>query len=196
MHSLKRFEDMTAAEWAEHDRQIRALTQGVAAGAAIARWAAMGMPKRAIEVVASGKLSDTDARRLIHGRAVITCLSGNPGTGKTVAACEWLVRRGDGMFVKAASLPRVDRARVPKLLQMRALVLDDLGTEFLDSKGYVSSLLDELIDSRYDAKLPTVITTNLDDKVFKSRYGERLVDRIREAGRFVIIGGASMRGRP
>src|SRR5262249_31101876 len=126
------------------------------------------------------KLLETDARRLVHGDTVITCLSGNPGVGKTIAACEWLLSRRSGLFVKAPSLARIDRAKVPGLLNAHALVLDDLGVEYIDAKGFLSSLLDELIDHRYDLRLPTVITTNLDAAAFKERYGARVIDRIRE----------------
>ena len=75
------------------------------------------------------------------------------------------------------------------------LVVDDLGSEYNDAKGFFSALLDEVIDCRYGAKLPTVITTNLDSSGFSARYGARVVDRIREAGRFINCGNTSLRGR-
>jgi hypothetical protein len=199
MRLVKRFEDMTEAEWREHDRALHEVTASQsAAGAAAARReriAAMKIPPRVLARLAKGDLLETDARRLIVGTAVITVLAGNPGTGKTLAACEWLMNRGRGFFVKTASLARIDRAHMPKLLDAEALVLDDLGMEYLDAKGHLLSLLDELIDHRYDARLPIVITSNIDENVFRSRYGVRVVDRIRESGRFVVIGGTSLRAR-
>ena len=76
------------------------------------------------------------------------------------------------------------------------LVIDDLGAEFNDSKGFFASLLDELIDARYSHKLATIVTSNLDLEAFKTRYGVRIVDRIREAGRFVGCGAESLRRSP
>jgi DNA replication protein DnaC len=199
MRLIKSFEDMSPADWAAHDRQVQATTAREARVAATARRrkriAEMEIPERALEI-AGGELLDTDARRLIQGDAVITVLSGNVGVGKSVAACEWLLQHEKGLFVKAASLARVDRSHVPRLLHTPALVLDDVGAEYLDHRGHLLALLDELIDHRYDGRLPTVITTNLDEHVFRMRYGERIIDRIRELGRFVVIGGVSMRKRP
>lgn len=75
------------------------------------------------------------------------------------------------------------------------LVLDDLGVEYADAKGFFSQLLDRLIDARYREYSPTVITTNLNAADFKQRYGERLIDRLREGGKFVALGNAqSLRG--
>jgi hypothetical protein len=199
MHLIKGFEDMSPADWAAHDHEVRATAAREASEAAGVRRrkriAEMEIPERAL-AVAGGKLLETDARRLIEGDAIITCLSGNPGVGKSIAAAEWLLRHESGRFTKAASLARVDRSHVAKILHTPALVLDDLGAEYLDHKGYLLALLDELIDIRYDARLPTVITSNLDEHVFRMRYGERIIDRIRELGRFVIVGGDSMRKRP
>jgi DNA replication protein DnaC len=194
---LSRFAAMTPADWEAHDRAVRAEREREEAAAAVERRrrkeASMEIPARALRVL-SGALRDTDARRFVQGDATITCLSGNPGTGKTIAACEWLLSREDGLFVTASGLSRIDRALVSRVLKAPALVLDDMGTEYLDPKGFVLSLLDELMDYRYRSLLPLVLTTNLDIESFKARYGARLVDRIRGAGRFVRIGGASMRG--
>jgi DNA replication protein DnaC len=74
-------------------------------------------------------------------------------------------------------------------------VIDDLGSEYHDAKGFFQTLLDEIIDVRYAGKLPTVITTNLDAAGFAAWYGERIVDRVREGGRFIACGNASLRRR-
>jgi DNA replication protein DnaC len=75
------------------------------------------------------------------------------------------------------------------------LVIDDLGAEYSDSKGFFASLFDEVVNARYENMRPTILTTNLDVEGFAARYGERIVDRIREAGRFLNCGAQSLRRR-
>src|SRR5882724_11164612 len=167
------------------------------------RWraiAATGIPPKDLAILRGGKLTPTPATNALAEISALTlvCLSGNPGSGKTVAASNWLATFGGGLFVKAARLSRWDRYdndEMNRLLRAARLVIDDLGTEFQDAKGNFMAILDEVIDVRYDHAKPTVITTNLDAEAFKARYGERIVDRIREAGAFVSLDGGSMRTR-
>lgn len=101
-------------------------------------------------------------------------------------------------FVDAAGLARVNRydaAQVDELVCAATLAIDDLGVEFVDAKGAFASLLDEVINARYGNELRTVITTNLPAKDFKARFGERIADRIREAGIWHEHGGESMRAQ-
>jgi DNA replication protein DnaC len=94
-----------------------------------------------------------------------------------------------------ARMDHFDQKAVDRVAKAHRLVIDDLGAEYQDAKGFFGSLLDEIIDARYTHKLPTVITSNLDAASFKARYGVRIVDRIREAGRFVGCGDKSLRRR-
>jgi len=158
--------------------------------------AAMEIPSRLVDLFRSGPLRETEAMRAIEKPRILV-LSGNPGCGKTVAAANWLFLGRSGLFVKSSRLARWDRyddEAMNKLLRAPRLVVDDLGTEFQDAKGNFDAILDEIIDVRYDNKRPTVITTNLAAEAFKARYGERIADRIREAGRFVSLAEKSMRG--
>ena len=105
-----------------------------------------------------------------------------------------------GRFVKALDLVRAgtyDDAFWTRLKATPFLVVDDLGTEPLDDKGWALANIAALIDARYDSTAKTVITTNLDAGQFKARYGAsdggRLVDRLRESAEFVQFDGASMR---
>jgi DNA replication protein DnaC len=76
------------------------------------------------------------------------------------------------------------------------LVIDDIGTEYSDQKGFVTSFVDGLINERYANLLPTVITTNLRVETFTERYGERVARRVRTVGTFVSIATAPYSGRP
>ena len=134
-------------------------------------------------------------------------LSGSRGCGKTTAAAWWLLQRRaparyvstrPPQFVDAAALtrwPRYDDGRMRELELAAALVVDDLGMEYDDKHGAFRSFVDGLVNARYAKELPTVITTNLPAADFKARYGERIADRIREAGRFVELAGESLRRR-
>ncbi len=62
------------------------------------------------------------------------------------------------------------------LLQTDLLVLDDLGTEF-DTPFYVSTIYN-IINTRINRGLPTIINTNLDYPAIRRRYEERIVSRL------------------
>jgi len=105
----------------------------------------------------------------------------------------------DPVWISAAQLARMDHfdtQEFDRVAKARRLVIDDLGAEYQDAKGFFGSFIDEIINARYSNNLPVVITTNLDVEAFKARYGVRVVDRIREAGRFVGCGNTSLRKRP
>ena len=195
----KRLSEMSADEWKANDEYVRQTVAGQAEAATSAARGDLQMPPRVLGLV-SGELEETPALWAVRdAKPGIVCLSGGPGVGKTIAAGRWLWERGRGRFMKSARLARVnryDRDEMRQLLAQPALVLDDLGTEFVDNKGNFHAIVDELIDYRYDYGLPLVITTNLSGVDFKARYEERIADRIRESGRFVEIAGDSMRRRP
>jgi DNA replication protein DnaC len=146
----------------------------------------------------------------------ILVLSGDPGCGKTFAAVKWIVdyvnddshwpqpgsamqlRGRQPVFVTAAALARWDRYEqepMAKLLRAPRLAIDDLGAEYLDKNGFYAALLDEVLNERYAARVPTLLTTNLPVDEFKARYGERIAGRIRETGTFVACGGVDLRRR-
>jgi hypothetical protein len=184
----------------------------------------IGLPQRALDIVLAG-LTETPALQAVRGPACdILVLASAPGSGKTVAGVarvrdhiaaprNWTPRTDYDdehrrtiphfvgllpVWTTAAALARLDHfsdAALKPYMQARLLVIDDLGAEYLDAKGFFASLFDELLDARYGGKLPTVITTNLDAAGFATRYGVRIVDRIRESGRFINCGNTSLRGR-
>lgn len=192
----------TPEQWQKHDAVVADVYARAAADAAEkVQWrrdkavAEMCIPPRVLGILATA--FDSEARRLLVDAPLVTVLAGNPGNGKTVAACAWLHERPAGLFVAAPALSRWDRynqEKMAKLLSAPALVVDDLGTEYQDAKGHFAAFIDEIVNHRYDHKLPMVATTNLDAADFKVRYGERVVDRIREAGDFRSVASPSFRG--
>jgi DNA replication protein DnaC len=169
-----------------------------------------GIPEHILRVLYDHASQDTQARRLLAEafsktpEPSIVVLSGGVGCGKSCAAAEMAILRS-GRFVTASELSSGSayESQARELEQTKFLVIDDLGCEYIDAKGYFLSRLDSLINARYANCLPTVITTNLpataaaDNPTGKSfrQYGERILDRIRECGRFVNVGGQSLRRR-
>jgi hypothetical protein len=169
-----------------------------ATSARFARILGWGVPRRA--ALAALSCEPNEAIFAVHSLNADRCLLllvGEPGTGKTVAAARWFATLGPArapgdarpLFVSAAELvvwaTWSDEFRAAK--RARALVIDDLGVEYADAPGSVASKLDDLIDARYGSMLPTLITTNLDATALAVRFGDRIVSRIREAGRVVTM---------
>ena len=76
-------------------------------------------------------------------------------------------------------------------LNVRILVLDDLGKEY--GSKYDDTSFDEILRSRYDKALPTIITTNVAREVWKEQYGEAMGSFAHEAFIRVRIKGEDLR---
>lgn len=182
------------AKWEEQDRARRYRDK-------IAKMSrAHGFPVRAIEAAQSADESMPAVSRVAawdpDDRSVLV-LSGKPGCGKTVAATWWAIQQDwSPTFLRASSFAaasRYDKEERSKWLNAGSMVLDDLGTEYADAKGSFLTDLDELIDTLYGNRRSLIITTNLKAEDFRERYGARVVDRIRECGKWESIGGDSLR---
>jgi len=96
------------------------------------------------------------------------CLYGNSGTGKTVLCSIVLIealRKGYTCYFTTVdqyrnALFNKDLELIAQVHNVHFLLLDDIGREHQDSKGFIDSTLDELIRIRTDNLLPTLITTN------------------------------------
>lgn len=178
--------------------------------ARVAAMARTGVPKKERVRYCAGKIDPSTeamrwARRFVdqldkdEPKSMLV-LSGVPGCGKTTAASWVIMERGDArsVFMDVSKLTRWERFKesaMDRLETASILCIDDMGSEFMDEKGAFRSLLDGIINARYNECLPTVLTTNLRSPTFAERYGSRLADRLRESGRFVELESASMRGR-
>jgi DNA replication protein DnaC len=58
-------------------------------------------------------------------------------------------------------------------LNVRVLILDDLGKEYKGA-GFNDASFDEILRSRYDRGLPTIITTNVSREKWENQYGEAM----------------------
>lgn len=73
------------------------------------------------------------------------------------------------------------------------LIVDEVGGEFASENGPWLGVLEEVINARYEDGGVTILTANLEPENLAGRLGERIADRIREAGRVVNCGIASVR---
>ena len=69
-----------------------------------------------------------------------------------------------------------------RLQQTSFIGIDDLGCEPTTIKNYGTDInpVTDLLYRRYDNRSPTIITTNLDRKDIRDKYGDRLADRFNE----------------
>ncbi|MBR3494982.1 MAG: ATP-binding protein [Clostridia bacterium] len=116
-------------------------------------------------------------------------LSGKSGLGKTYllhCIADALMRRGVPCVLTSAfqSLTAFRRAEFDRddadwqsLCEVQVLLLDDLGSEPLYQNVTVEQFY-QLIEQRMQARLCTVISTNLTKEELKSRYTERIASRL------------------
>lgn len=198
--------NMTEEEWAERDRRVAAarnMPVQIVVRDAVAEARKRGVPHLAADIVAAGLVDNpaVDAVREWDASAMkrggILVLAGDKGTGKTVAAAWWAIASG-ARFMRASAFARASRydAGFDALLAEPSLVIDDLGSEFNDGGGSFRVNLDELIDVTYSDYHRLIITTNCTADEFRIRYGERIMDRLRERGAWVGVVGESLRRAP
>lgn len=115
-------------------------------------------------------------------------LWGPCGTGKShlaagvahlVAAAGWRVSYASVpsqlRFLKAGFSDKTADQRMVALQVVDVLVLDDLGAEYhRDPYDYNSAVLFELINARYLANLPTIITSNMPPEDHEARIAARI----------------------
>lgn len=152
------------------------------------------LPARWLRACLVNGLSTTPAleyaREFSKGSDWILVLSGDTGTGKSVAACWWATNVGAG-WISAQELAD-SRVRYDLEIHRPALVIDDLGEENLTQAALAK--ISAAINERYQHRHKTVITTNLTAPTFAVRYQRRIADRIDDGGGFMHIPGGSMRG--
>lgn len=76
-------------------------------------------------------------------------------------------------------------------MNIRVLVLDDLGKEY--GTDYTSAGFDEILRSRYDKALPTIVTTNVPLESWGRKYGEAMESFANEAFIRVPVGKKDLR---
>lgn len=101
-------------------------------------------------------------------------------------------------IVNARDLARVckeDYDEWRNLCYKRMLAIDDFGTEPLEVMDYGNVLypITELLTTRYDRHLFTILTTNLTPSEIRFRYDDRIADRLNEMMGKVIFANSTYR---
>lgn len=88
-----------------------------------------------------------------------------------------------------------DKIEFDRIKNADMLIIDDLGTEpsTIKSFGNEVSPITEVLYNRYDKLLPTIVTSNLNDKEINDRYGVRIADRFEEMFDKIYFSGNSYR---
>lgn len=161
------------------------------------------------------------ARWIVENPTMGLFIYGSPGVGKTLLAAimanEYESRGKRVIFTKVSDFLRNIRATfdkdskmsemevLQKFCECDCLILDDVRPEC--GKKFASEQLFELIDSRYNAQLPTVITSNGTMEEVRDALnnptdvkgtvldGDRIYDRCAETMKVVKIEGESRRRR-
>lgn len=137
-----------------------------------------------------------------HHEAWLT-IQGSSGNGKThLAAC--VVREVVEMYVKEAHwinaavfgsevLDMTFRGGVGNYISTFTspylLVIDDLGVEGVSES--VRTAMYRLINTRWERKLRTIVTTNLTLADISTKLGQQIADRLLRTGRFIKFDGDS-----
>lgn len=131
-------------------------------------------------------------------------LWGETGRGKSYYAgciCNELIRQGIPAYATAE--PRIlndlfnasdKSAFIQKLVKFPLLLIDDFGTA--RNTEYAQEQIFTVIDERYKANLPLIITTNLTPAQFNNPQSiteQRIFDRLKAMGQFIEVRGKNWR---
>ncbi|MDD3192237.1 MAG: ATP-binding protein [Oscillospiraceae bacterium] len=118
-------------------------------------------------------------------------MSGRTGLGKThlsLSIAKSVIENGFGVIYGSAPdfLSQIERERFSRtendlqtlelMLACDLLILDDLGAEF--STTFTCATIYQLMNSRLNKQLPTIISTNLTSQELLKLYGERVSSRL------------------
>ena len=165
----------------------------------------IGQDKQEIAMAACRKLVSAMHAR-VHAPNLI--MIGKPGTGKSHLCC--------GIVLELYKTHRIRRVDLPDLIrEIRAtwhrdseyseetvlnfygaldlLIIEEVGTGA--GTDDERARIFQVINRRYEAMLPTVVVSNLDMAALKLEIGDRVIDRLREGDRsLVVFDWQSMRG--
>lgn len=138
------------------------------------------------------------ADKVLEGECKNVILCGSVGTGKTHlchATVRHIIESTDHFRVQIATITEVIRFYrsswakdskytesevVEKLSTDKLLVIDEMGVQVGSDNEL--NIIFEIINNRYENKLPTVIISNLEKGELVELLGQRIIDRLKEDG--------------
>lgn len=105
----------------------------------------------------------------------------------------WKIRILDARTI--AYMCKSDYAGWEELARLPMLAIDDLGTEPVEIQDYGNILapIVDLLSRRYDSQLFTIVTTNLQPREIRARYGDRIADRFNEMMQKIVFSNTTFR---
>lgn len=173
-------------------------------------WARRGVPQRLIDATLANyeqtlpeqSTALEKVKKWLASDGVFLILAGTPGTGKGHLAVGCMKAHGTGKFITHPDMLSDLRASytmhntvdlVAEWKEAEILVLDEFGVS--PGGKDEAPLLYQVLAGRYDAKKPTIITSNLEITALREAIGFRLLDRITEDCTTVICRWQSHRNK-
>ncbi|MEU6416008.1 ATP-binding protein [Streptomyces spiralis] len=155
------------------------------------------------EVADGGRPGPEGAPGLAEGRSLL--IVGTTGTGKTYQAygavrslliagvrLRWKAVTAADLYAELRPRPGHDGEReLMDLARCPLLIIDDLGAA--KNSEWTEEITMRLINRRYNAMLPTLITTNLGMADLRAHIGDRVASRLTEMTDRVILDGPDRR---
>lgn len=188
------------------------------------RFRLSGLPPRFAGKTFDAYVAETDAQRralevaeayarsfpVSHESGACLAFCGRAGTGKThlaAAIADEVIRAGYwvkfvGVMQAIRSVKetfrkdseRSEKEALEEFLKYHLLILDEVGVQF--GSDTEKLILFEIINTRYERLLPTIVISNLAKEGLEEYLGERAFDRLREnGGRLVVFDWDSHRKR-
>lgn len=178
-----------------------------------------GIPERVLRNVFDQVPNPTPAMQVVErfmktAHHSVLVLSGPNACGKTTAAAwacippieaSWVPNR-PGRFVRLVDLESAGRFSelLSTLRKSPLVVLDDLGAAHFSASGFLSSLIDDVVDAAYQACHKVILTTDLamapDPKnpnkpCLAHLLSKRVMSRIKDAGHIETKLGSRFKGK-
>ncbi|ECT1022377.1 AAA family ATPase [Salmonella enterica] len=147
-------------------------------------------------LLACQRYADTWPERLKAGTGIV--MTGNCGTGKNHLAVSMVknIIRNHLASVEITDVMRLTRAVkstwrhnadsteeevIERFASLDLLIIDEVGVQF--GSPAETTILQEVINTRYESILPTILISNLTFEQLKESIGERIVDRVTDGGK-------------
>jgi DNA replication protein DnaC len=144
------------------------------------------------------KYVDEFTKRKEEGCSLVLC--GSPGTGKTHLACaiglELIRREHPVLYTTEYRATRAVKQTwnadskwtetdiLKDFYKPDLLILDEVGVSF--GSDTEKMIFYQIINGRYERKLPAIVIGNLNQEELTAHVGERIMDRLRDGGGVVV----------
>lgn len=114
---------------------------------------------------------------------------------KTISVSDGYNGRVYVNIVSARDIARLNIEELKRLANENILAIDDLGTEPVEVMNFGNLIepIKQLVEERYDKRMPTIISTNLEPKRIRELYGDRIADRFNEMMEKIVFTKPSYR---